>query len=282
MKVDFHCHTSASDGDLTPLQIIDLACEKNLDCLAITDHDTTAGYQQAKDYAQQKGLALISGVEMSVLWQGRTVHIVGLNVDVNHSPLQDLLSEIRQLRWHRIIEMNAKLVKRGHECMLDAIRERVADGVVARPHLAQVLVERQRVQTVSQAFDRFLKNGRPGFVKAHWPSLQEGVEHILAAGGVAVVAHPGQYQLTRRKLNLMLEEFAQVGGQGLEVVTSPHRTSDAIGMADRAKRYGLYASLGSDFHSPSHRWRNLGWLADLPEGVTPIYELFNVTQLANS
>ena len=272
MKVDFHCHTTASDGSLTPTALIDLALEKQIDWLAITDHDTTAGYQQAKDYAESKGLKLTSGVEVSVLWQGRTIHIVGLNVDVEHAGLQAMLKQIRSLRWQRIEQMNEKLMKRGHPCLLDRVKELVGDGVAGRPHVAEVLVERQYVNNISQAFDKFLKSGRSGFVKAQWPELADAVAMINQAGGIAVVAHPGQYNLTSRKLNLMLTDFAEAGGQGLEVVTSPNRTSEAIGMADRAKRYGFYASMGSDFHSPEHKWRNLGWLADLPEGVTPIYQ----------
>lgn len=272
MKVDFHCHTTASDGTLTPEQLIDLAIEKQVDWLAITDHDTTAGYEQAKDYAQQQGLKLTSGVEVSVLWQGRTIHLVGLNVDVTNAPLQQMLSHIRDLRWQRIEQINQKLIKRGHPCCLTRVHELVGDGVAGRPHIAQVLVERQYVSGISQAFDKFLKNGRSAFVSAQWPDLSEAVQRINEAGGLAVVAHPGHYKMTSRKLNLMLTDFAAAGGQGLEVVISPNRTSESIGMADRAKRYGFYASMGSDFHSPEHRWRNLGWLAAMPEGVTPIYQ----------
>lgn len=272
MKVDFHCHTSASDGTLPPQKLVDLAIEKQVDWLAITDHDTTAGYEQVKDYAAQQGLRLTSGVEVSVLWQNRTIHIVGLNVDVSNPNLQAMLEQIRDLRWQRVAQINEKLMKRGQPCMMTRLKEIVGEGVAGRPHVAQILVERQYVSGISQAFDKFLKTGRSAFVNAQWPALEEAVKLIGEAGGIAVVAHPGQYKLTSRKLNLMLEAFSQAGGQGLEVVTSPNRTSESVGMADRAKRYGFYASMGSDFHSPEHRWRNLGWLAELPEGVTPIYD----------
>lgn len=275
MKVDFHCHTTASDGSLAPQAIIDLAIEKQLDALAITDHDTTAGYQAVVDYASVAGLALISGVEMSVMWQGRSIHIVGLNMDVNDKPLQTLLASIRQSRWQRVEMINQKLIKRGHPCMLARIKEMVGDGVVARPHVAQVLIERGYVKDIQQAFDRFLKNGRLGYVSEDWPALVDGVNAIVEAGGIAVMAHPEKYSMTSRKLNLMLSDFSAAGGQGIEVVTSPNRTSDSIGMADRAKRYGFYASIGSDFHNPEHKWRNLGWLAALPEGVTPIYQAWS-------
>lgn len=274
MKVDLHCHTTASDGTLTPKELLDLAQKQELQMLAITDHDTTAGYEEAKDLMQDYDFKLISGVEISVMWQNRTIHLVGLNVDVEHQGLQDLLAKIRNLRWQRVAEINSKLMKRGHKCMLQELEEIVGVGVVARPHVAQVLINRGYVQTQNQAFDKFLKTGRVGFAKAIWPDLSEALDMIHQAGGVGVVAHPALYNLTRRKLNLMLEEFAELGGQGLEVVTSPYNTSEAIGMTDRANRYGLYASLGSDFHSPEHTWRNLGWLAPLPADAKPIYQLF--------
>ncbi|UQB41325.1 PHP domain-containing protein [Thiomicrospira microaerophila] len=272
MKVDFHCHTNASDGSLSPMAIIDLAVDKQLAMLAITDHDTTAGFEAAFDYALDKGLHLISGVEMSVMWQGRSIHIVGLNVDVNNAALQTFLASIRESRWQRVEMINQKLIKRGHPCLLDRVRQMVGEGVVARPHVADVLIERGYVKDIQQAFDRFLKNGRPAYVAESWPALAEGVKRITEAGGVAVMAHPEKYSMTSRKLNLMLTDFAAAGGKGIEVVTSPYRTSTSVGMADRAKRYGFYASMGSDFHNPNHKWRNLGWLADLPDGVTPIYQ----------
>lgn len=249
-----------------------MACEKQIKQLAITDHDTTAGYEQVIDYAKERKLALISGVEISALWQGRTVHIVGLNVNVDHQGLQDLLQHIRGLRWQRIEQINAKLMKKNHACIMQRMKELVGDGVAGRPHVAQVLFERQRVSSISQAFDRFLTQGRPAYVSPQWPELQDVVKQITSAGGVAVVAHPGQYKLTSRKLNLMLQDFANAGGTGLEVVTSPNRTSEMIGMVDRAKRYGFYASAGSDFHNPLHRWRGLGWLSDWPDNVVPVYQ----------
>lgn len=275
MKVDFHCHTTASDGHLTPEKLVDLALEQQVEWLAITDHDTTAGYQKVKKYAENQGLRLTSGVEVSVLWQGRTIHIVGLNMDVEHLEFQAMLQEIREIRWQRLEQINQKLMKRGHPCLLERAKELVGEGVAGRPHVAEILVERQYVKTVSQAFDKFLKPGRSGFAKAAWPPLEKAVQLITEAGGIAVVAHPGQYKLTSRKLNLLLTDFKEAGGQGLEVVTSPHRTSESVGMADRAKRYDFYASLGSDFHSPEHKWRNLGWLAELPEGVKPICDVLN-------
>lgn len=271
-KVDFHCHTQASDGSLSPQALIDLAVEKTIGCLAITDHDTTAGYQQVVDYANTQGLELISGVEISALWQNRTVHIVGLNFSVENASLQALLKRIRALRWQRAEAINQRLQQRGHACMLDELTTLVADGVVGRPHIAQILMARQYVNSINQAFDKFLKQGRTGFVAADWPSLEEVVSAINEAGGQAVLAHPGKYKLTSRKLNGLLTDFKAAGGRGMEVVTQKFASSEAIGMADRAKRHQLMASVGSDYHGPEQTWRQLGALAPLPAGVIPIQQ----------
>lgn len=279
MKVDFHCHTTASDGALTPIQLIDLAVEHQVEMLAITDHDTTAGYESVLDYAKQQGIDLVSGVEISCYWQGHTIHIVGLNVDVHHAGLQTGLARIREMRWQRMEAILDKLEQRDHFPVTE-LRQRVYDsvgdnGVVGRNHIAQILIEQGVVKQTSQAFDRFLKRGRIGYVKSEWPPLEDVVGWILAAGGIAVVAHPKVYQFTSSKLNRLLTDFKAAGGQAMEVVNQPRHCSDIVGMAERAKRFEFAASMGSDFHRPEHTWRGLGWLAPLPENVMPVWTLFN-------
>ncbi|VAW46780.1 FIG00031715: Predicted metal-dependent phosphoesterases (PHP family) [hydrothermal vent metagenome] len=277
MKVDFHCHTTASDGALTPEQLIDLAVQHEVKCLAITDHDTTAGYESVVEYAQQHNVQLISGVEISCEWRGSTIHIVGLDVDVNHLGLQQGLEGIRTSRWERAHQIMAKLEAR-HDFNVENIRSKieqvVGEGVVGRGHFAQLLIEEHLVKDASQAFDRYLKKGRVGYVKHHWPPLAEVVQWINQAGGVAVIAHPKVYNMTSRKLNALITDFKQAGGQAIEVVNQPRHSADITGMADRANVQGLAASLGSDFHRPEHHWRGLGWLAPLPSKVTPVWTLF--------
>ena len=278
MKVDFHCHTTASDGALTPSEIIDLAVQFNVECLAITDHDTTAGYEAALEYAEQQGVQLIAGVEASCSWRGHTIHIVGLDFDVQHSTFQAGLAEIRKMRWNRANQMIEKLDQR-HNFNLsdlgDKIRQRVGKGIVGRGHFAQLFIEEGLVSNSPQAFDKYLKRGRVGYVKSDWPELETVVGWIRKAGGVAVIAHPKVYKFTSRKLNMLIEDFKAAGGQGIEVVNQPRASSEIIGMADRANAHGLHASLGSDFHRPEHTWRGLGWLAPLPEKANPIWELFS-------
>lgn len=277
MKVDFHCHTRASDGSLTPAQLIDRACDYNVTSMAITDHDTTAGYQQVKGYATERGIQLYSGAEVSCHWQGNTIHIVALDFDVNSAAFQQGLADIRDLRWQRAQQILTKLSSRpnfkNHD--LEALlHQQVGDGVVGRGHFAQILIELEYVKNAQQAFDKYLKKGRVGYAPSEWPELNEVVKLITQAGGIAVIAHPSVYKFTSRKLNKMIEEFKIAGGQAIEVINSPRATSDTIGMVERANRYELLASLGSDFHRPEHSWRGLGWLAELPASCTPVWQAF--------
>lgn len=277
MKIDLHCHTTASDGALSPQQLIERAQQNELTAMAITDHDTTAGYQQIRDCARQQGLYLISGVEISCDWQGHTIHIVGLDFDVTNSALQQGLEYIRHLRQLRATEILAKLQARPNFNHLDLpslLSEQVGQGVVGRGHFAQLLISQGYVKNTQQAFDKYLKKGRIAYVKSQWPELSEVVRWIQAAGGIAVIAHPGIYKFTSRKLNRLIEDFKAAGGQAIEVVNQPRPCADIVGMAERARRYGLLASAGSDFHRPEHRWRNLGWLAPLPAGCDPVWRYF--------
>lgn len=277
MKADFHCHTHASDGALSPHDLIDLAKRYHVTHLAMTDHDTTEGYEQARTYAAEQGIQLFSGVEISCDWEGQTIHIVGLDFDVTHPALQQGLQYIRELRWARAEAILQKLLEKpyfNHLDLRELLSRQVGEGVVGRGHFAQLLIEQHYVKTTQQAFDKYLKKGRIGYVKSQWPALVQVVEWIRAAGGVAVIAHPGKYGLTSRKLNRLIESFKEAGGQGIEVVNQSRHCAEVTGMAERAKRYGLYASLGSDFHRPEQHWRGLGWLAPMPANCTPIWQAF--------
>lgn len=274
MKADFHCHTTASDGSLSPEALIDRAIEYEITDLAITDHDTTKGYESVITYAQQKGLNLIAGTEISCQWQGKTIHIVGLNVDVNNAPLQAGLLWNRVLRWQRAFQMITKLQKKNIQHVFEDLMPMVQTSMIGRGHFAQLLLNRGIVSSQQQAFDRYLTKGRPGYAAVAWPELSEVVAWITQAGGIAVIAHPHIYKMTSKKLNLMISEFKAAGGQAMEVVNQPRVSSEQTGMADRAVRFDLYASLGSDFHRPEQTWRGLGWLAPMPNRCKPVWELW--------
>lgn len=277
MKVDFHCHTTASDGGLTPLQIIDLAVKYEVTTMAITDHDTTSGYESALEYSVQQGVELITGVEASCSWNGHTIHIVGLDFDVDNAVLQSGLESIRAMRRDRAQAMLEKLENKSKlniEDLQSKIESLVGDGVIGRGHFAQLLQQEGLVKNSQQAFDRYLKKGRVGFVASQWPELTDVVDWIIQAGGVAVIAHPAIYKFTSSKLNRLIDDFKAAGGQAIEVVNQPRQSADITGMAQRALRHELYASMGSDFHRLEHTWRGLGWLAPMPKNLKPVWELF--------
>lgn len=275
MKADFHCHTTASDGSLSPQALIDRAKHYEITDLAITDHDTTKGYESVIDYAQTQGINLITGTEISCQWQGKTIHIVGLNFAVNNPILQAGLLWNRVLRWQRAFQMIHNFKQKNIHQVFEDLMPMVKTSMVGRAHFAQLLMNRGIVGTQQQAFDRYLTKGRPGYAPVDWPQLSEVVGWITQAGGVAVIAHPHIYKMTRNKLNLMIAEFKAAGGQAIEVVNQPYVCSEQTGMADRAVRFELYASLGSDFHRPEQTWRGLGWLAPMPEKCTPVWELWS-------
>lgn len=277
MKVDFHCHTTASDGGLTPHEIIDLAIKYEVTTLAITDHDTTAGYENALDYAHKNDIQLITGVEASCEWNGHTIHIVGLDFDLTNAELQNGLTQIRGLREQRAQAMLAKMSDKPHikiENLHDKLWDVVGDGVVGRGHFAQLLQQEGLVKNAQQAFERYLKKGKVGYVASEWPELATVVNWITQAGGVAVIAHPGIYKFTSNKLNRLITDFKAAGGQAIEVVNQPRHSANITGMAQRALTHGLYASMGSDFHRLEHSWRGLGWLAPMPQNVQPVWQLF--------
>ncbi|MEA3404776.1 MAG: PHP domain-containing protein [Pseudomonadota bacterium] len=279
MKLDFHCHTNASDGALSPKKLIDRAKEYEVTAMAITDHDTTNGYELAKDYALQNDIQLYTGAEISCDWQGHTIHIVALDFDIENIELQSGLQLIRDLRWQRANTMLEKLSGRPNfqnHNLEEQLQKQVGPGVVGRGHFAQMLIELGYVKNGQQAFDKFLKKGRVGYAKCEWPDLSEVVKWITQAGGIPVIAHPSIYKFTSRKLNRLIEDFKLAGGQAIEVINSPRPTSDTLGMAERANRYELLASIGSDFHRPEHTWRGLGWLAELPNSCDPVWERFKI------
>lgn len=272
-KADFHCHTSVSDGTLSPEALLELAAKNQITDLAVTDHDTTLGYELALSYAQKQDIRLISGTEISCQWEGHTIHVVGLDVDIANAKLQAGLKLNRVKRWLRAFQIDIKAQKR-FPSLLSDILQTMESGMIGRNHFAQVLIQRGIVSDQKKAFDKYLKKGRPLYAPVDWPDITEVVDWINDAGGVAVIAHPHIYTLSANKLNKMIETFRDSGGQAIEVVNQPRVCSDQIGMAERAKRFGLYASLGSDFHRPEQTWRNLGWLSPMPEGVQPVWQLF--------
>ena len=273
---DFHCHSLCSDGALSPQALIELAAERGLQQLAITDHDTTAAYtRQLSDQATDAQITLVSGCELSCLWQRRSIHVVGLNIDLAHPVFVQAMGEQAQARDRRAEKITAVLQRMGFSLELAHIQRIAGDGVVGRPHFAEYLVRTNQMPSMAAAFKRALGAGKPGDIKAEWPALETVVGWISAAGGVAVVAHPLKYKMTLTKLRSLLTTFVEVGGQGMEVITGHQESNQTRTLADLAQRFELAASAGSDFHRPGQPWAELGRASALPEQCTPIWQLWS-------
>ncbi|MCU7917118.1 MAG: PHP domain-containing protein [Candidatus Thiodiazotropha sp. (ex Epidulcina cf. delphinae)] len=275
---DLHCHSTASDGTLSPHALVLRAADAGVRVLALTDHDTTAGIEEASLAARQCGLKLIPGVEISVTWNRQTVHIVGLNVDPDNRTLQQGLSKLREFRDWRAREMAERLEKAGISGAYEGALAYSNGVLVSRTHFARFLVKQGVVSDERKVFKRYLVSGKPGHVPGNWASLEQVLGWIHAAGGEAVVAHPARYRMTGSKLRRLLKDFIRQRGEAIEVVSGSHGRDDYFRMAGLARDLGLKASVGSDFHSPENPWIELGRLPMLPDGCRPVWVDWDIPQ----
>jgi len=238
--------------------------------LALTDHDTLSGLPEAKLQAQQHDIEIINGIEFSCVYNGMGIHVVGLGFDEKHPGMLAAVALQEQRRQERAVTIAERLEKKGaHGIMQEA--QRVANGAqLGRPHFAQALINMGKVNNMAQAFKKYLGAGKPGDVKALWPDITEVVSWIVEAGGVAVLAHPDSYKLTRTKLKLLLTAFTAAGGRAVEVVTSTMESSFTSRMSEMCEEFNLLASQGSDFHGPKP-WTELGRFPKMPNGLTPVW-----------
>ncbi len=271
---DLHTHSTASDGAYTPTELIERASVAGITALALTDHDTTQGLAEAREAARNRGITLIPGVEISATWRGRTVHIVGLHVDDGDSALQQGLKRLQAVREERAIEMGARLGRAGFHDALGAARSLAGHGMITRTHFARYIVECGRAKSMQAVFQHFLKPGKPGYVPTEWASLEEAIGWIRQAGGAAVLAHPQRYKISGQTRRMLAGEFKEAGGSAIEVVAGNHHPPDIAANAELARRFGLAASVGTDFHSPAHSWLKLGSLPALPAGLLPVWEIW--------
>jgi hypothetical protein len=272
LHYDLHTHSTASDGTLSPAELVQRARAQGVDVLALTDHDTTAGLDEAALAAREVGLRFVPGVEISVTWNGATVHIVGLNVDVQNAALQAGLAGLREFRAWRSEEIARRLAKAGIEGALEGARAFSKGQILSRTHFARFLVQHGHAKDMHKVFGKFLTHNRPGYVPGEWAALADAVGWIRAAGGQAVIAHPARYKVSATRLRTLIAEFKDCGGAGLEVVSGSHSAGDAHGMAQYAQRFELAASSGSDYHGPEQPWLELGKSPPLPAGCRAIWE----------
>ncbi|CCN71104.1 RNase RNM [Vibrio nigripulchritudo] len=279
MKIDLHSHTTASDGRLSPEQLIDRAIEFRVQVLAITDHDTVDGLSVAHSYIQKNDidLTLIDGIEISTVWQNKDIHIVGLNIDREHPALQTLIHEQKRRRAERSELIAQRLAKATREGVLEEVREIAGDASVTRAHFAKWLVDNGYAKTMQQVFKKYLTRNNPGYVPPSWCSIEDAVTAIHAAGGQAVLAHPGRYQLTAKWIKRLITAFCEAGGDAMEVAQPQQAQQERRNLADYAIQYKLLASQGSDFHYPSP-WMELGRNLWLPAGVEPVWKDWDLIQ----
>lgn len=268
---DFHAHSTVSDGLLSPRQLVARACDHGVTALALTDHDSTGGLDEACVAASERGLRLIPGCELSVTWNSHLVHILGLGIDRFNAELAQGLEFLQGIRVGRAQEMARRLEKHGVPDAMQGALRHAGNGIVTRRHFAQYLVELGSAPTVRAVFEKFLRAGKPGYVKTEWAPLGDVVRWINGAGGVAVIAHPQRYGMTSTTLRKLVGNFVDCGGEGLEVVSGGGGDDAIQSSAAIARRFDLYASAGSDFHDPEQPWNALGRLAPLPEQLKPIW-----------
>lgn len=278
MLIDFHTHTTASDGALRPAELVDRALAGGLRLLAVTDHDTVAGHQAAAEYYTQKDgdLRLVPGIEFSCRWSGTTVHILGLGIDCHHPAMAEGLAVLEQARRDRAGRIADRLAARGYDGALAGALAEAGESQLGRPHFAAWMVARGHVADHNEAFDRYLGQGKTGDVKAFWPELATVVQWVTAAGGVAVIAHPLKYRFTRMKLRRLVVDFVAAGGAAIEIFSGQQSPDQSARLRRLATEFDLEVSVGSDFHRDGPYMAPLG--VELPQlrGLRGIWERWTV------
>ena len=274
LNADLHCHSVVSDGTLTPEALAERAKANGVELWALTDHDEIGGQQRAATAAQAQGMHYLTGVEISVTFIGKTVHIVGLGFDADNEALNLGLIQTRGGRGQRAMDMAAGLAKVGIQGAYEgALKYAGNHELISRTHFARFLVESGVCRDTNEVFRKFLTEGKPGYVEHRWATLKDAVSWITQAGGMAVIAHPARYKFTANEEFALFTEFKGHGGRGVEVVTGSHSPAEYITYADTAREFGLAASRGSDFHSPIESHTELGTLPYLAGQLTPVWEL---------
>lgn len=271
MKFDLHTHSHHSDGELAPSALLARARDNGVDCLAITDHDTVAAYADA-ELVIPDDIELLPGIEFSSQWRSRGVHVVGLNIELGNPTLADAVAQQKQARDQRAQTIALRLAKLGIPNSLDAVTRLANGGTIGRPHFAHHLVNEGHVRDLKQAFAKYLGAGKPGDVKNVWPELAEVVHWIRAAGGVAVLAHPAKYKMTRTKLRELTRDFCAAGGGAIEVVCGKQAPDVTTRLAELASDFELLASCGSDFHRADMSWSETGHFPALPATCRPVWD----------
>lgn len=273
---DLHCHSTRSDGFLTPRELVARAVSNGVDLLALTDHDEVGGIDEATSAATDAGLRLLAGVEISVTFKGETVHVVGLDIDHRNTVLLAGLAEVRSGRDDRARRMSDALERCGIHRALDGARNFARNpDLVSRAHFARHMVASGLMPDVNTVFQYYLAKGKPGYVEHQWARIEDAVTWIRAAGGIAVIAHPARYRLSEPDMSDLFDRFQLAGGEAVEVVAGAHTESELRRFAALARLRGLLASRASDFHGVDESPVDIGRCNPLPEDLIPVWSRFS-------
>lgn len=257
-RYDLHFHSTASDGVLPPAELLDRAHARDIKVLALTDHDTLEGYDQLR-HQPMRGAVLVPGIELTALWEGRVVHIVGLNFCPDNLALRAYLAELIRIREERAQKIMSRLIKAGvDEAVFELAQSYAQEGTIGRPHFARAMVAKGCVSSEQAAFKQYLGTGKTGDVKVSWPDMARAVSVLTEAGGVAVLAHPTKYKMTFTKIRSMVQAFSECGGEAIEVSYTGITPSHQADLERLARSMDLMTSAGSDFHSPGQGWTDIG------------------------
>ena len=271
MIIDLHNHSYYSDGVLSPVEVVRLAKQQGCELFALTDHDTIDGLAEAELEANKIGMQFVSGVEVSAMWSNMTIHIIGLNVDINNKILQSGLKQHQDFRRVRAEKMARGLGGAGIFSAMEKTRLIAKKDMITRTHFAQMLIQEGICKDMKSVFKRFLTGKKPGGVGGKWAQFDEVIDWIHAAGGVAVLAHPLRYRMTNTKVKRMMSNLSESGCDGVEVITA-HSTKEEINLVSKwAEESDLLASVGSDYHGWPNQRVQIGHLQNLPNSNQAIW-----------
>ena len=274
VKVDLHCHSTASDGSLAPEAVLTRARQQGVTLLALTDHDTTRGIRQLLQAGIPEDIRLVSGMELSTRWGHKEIHIVGLGFDLQ-SPLLESVERLqassRQRRAEHIAGKLARRMKIPVETVLKETMVLSGGNPPVRPHFADWLIGKGVVTEREQAFRRYIGGSKVGNLSCFWPRMPQAVKWIKELGGIAVLAHPGKYKVSPTQLRAVIKDFTEAGGEAMEVTGGMQPSGQSARMAKLADEFNLLASCGSDFHHPDSSWIELGKVGALPDGCRPVW-----------
>lgn len=250
--IDLHTHTTASDGQYTPAELIRKVAGK-ISVLAITDHDTVAGLKEGKKAAQECGITFVPGIELNINRPGCEFHLLGLGLKNPSKSLNDVIQKLIDSREERNQYVINKMLSEGIQVSLEQVQNDFPGQVLGRPHFAQWLEEHKIVKNRQQAFDKYLARGRPWYIERTGANLDEAIQAIYDSGGIPVVAHPMSLYLSWSKIEPVLADFKERGILGMECFHPGARVSECFRLEELARKLNFFVTAGSDFHGEKIR-----------------------------